>query len=76
MILAIIQAKKLRFFCQHFNPKTLYIRTDVQIPPVFYRTLSHFGAEAKRAKAKATASATASAKAKAKATAKAKAKSN
>ena len=26
MILAIIQAKKLRFFCRHFNPKTLYCR--------------------------------------------------
>ena len=52
------------------------VRMDVQIPPVFYRTLSPFGAEAKRAKAEATASATASAKAKAKATAKAKAKSN
>ena len=26
MILAIIQTKKFRFFCRHFNSKTLYIR--------------------------------------------------
>ena len=25
MILSIIQAKKLRFFCRHFDPKTLYL---------------------------------------------------
>ena len=52
MILAIIQAKKLRFFCRHFDPKTLYVRTDVQIPPVFYRTLSPFGAKAQKADAR------------------------